>query len=259
MFAVQNQLLFVAVRNLDPPVFQALSQLKILWAGVFSVVLLGRQLTAVQWTALVILACGAALVQLESSICREQTAAHKHGDPVMGFVVVLVACVISGLAGCYTELMLKTEKLPMWLQSAQVAMASAAILVFIVTCQRTSTVWLGSHAGIGELGGEQFDVSQLLHGFTTLTWMLVLTISLGGLTVVAVLRVADNVLKGMAMVFSLLLSGTASQILFEAPIGPVFCIAGLIICCSVFLYQHKPPADVKDQKELLKNGSAASA
>lgn len=256
MFAVQNQLLFDAVQNLDPPVYQALSQLKILWAGVFSVLLLGKRLSHVQWTALLLLACGAALVQLESSMCKERSSTDSApaqlvaGDPVRGLIMVLLASVISGMAGCYTELMLKTEKMPMWLQSAQVALASAFILGSMISYQRTSAS-----------SSQDADVERpWLEGFVPLTWAVVSVISLGGIVVVAVLRVADNVLKGISMVFALLVSSVLSRVMFATQIGLVFCVAAVIICCSVFLYQApaaataSPPASKEARVGLAERG-----
>merc|ERR1711920_99350 len=108
----QNQILFVAVQNLDPPVFQALTQLKILFAGVFSYVLLNKRLSQVQWVALLLLASGAALVQVEASMCKVVSNKNEEADPFWGLVAVITMSVMSGLAGCYTEKMLKTEKLP---------------------------------------------------------------------------------------------------------------------------------------------------
>lgn len=231
-FALQNQLLFVAVHNLTPPVFQALAQLKILSAGIFSVLLLSKKLSQVQWTALILLACGAALVQMEGQLCAapEESEAGGRGklDAVKGFLACLASSSLSGLGGCYTELMLKTEKLPMWLQSAQVAFASTVILSSMITLDRTAA----------DGGPDSFD---MLDGFIALTWVVIAVISLGGLVVVAVLRYADNVLKGMSMVFALLLSGVASVMFFATHIGSVFCVSAVIICCSVFLYQHTPP------------------
>mmetsp|Transcript_18594 Transcript_18594/g.51926 ORF Transcript_18594/g.51926 Transcript_18594/m.51926 type:complete len:347 (-) Transcript_18594:186-1226(-) len=229
LFAVQNQLLFEALHNLDPAVYQALSQLKILWAGVFSVILLGKSLSQIQWVALVLLACGASLVQLESGMCGGKGSVVA-GDPVRGFVAVVIACVTSGLAGCYTELMLKTHRMPMWLQSAQVALASAFILSVTLQSKR----WLAA----SDAGGA--PPRELTDGFIPLTWGVVAIISLGGLTVVAVLRYADNLLKGISMVFSLLLSGFVSLLMFQTEIGIVFCVAAVVICCSVFLYQASP-------------------
>mmetsp|Transcript_47925 Transcript_47925/g.145750 ORF Transcript_47925/g.145750 Transcript_47925/m.145750 type:complete len:341 (-) Transcript_47925:31-1053(-) len=250
LFALQNQLLFVGVHNLDPPVFQALSQSKLIAAGVFSVVLLDKRLTQVQWAALLLLACGAALVQLENMLCPDvETAARSAHDPVKGFVAVLCTSVLSGLAGCYTELMLKTHKMPMWLQSAQVAWASAILLVFMVFSQRLSS----------SVDGRQMELADLFDGFILATWAVVATLSLGGLVVVAVLRYADNVLKGMSMVFALLLSGVLSALLFRSKIGAVFCVASIIICSSVFLYQHTPPPPQLPMKAKASNSNGESS
>lgn len=227
LFAVQNQLLFEAIHNLEPAVYQALCQLKILWAGVFSVLLLGKPLSQVQWTALVLLACGAALAQLDATMCKGPAMdGAAAGDPVRGFIAAVVACILSGLAGCYTELMLKTHKMPMWLQSSEVALASAVILAGTLQSKR-----LMQDAGLED------GPPPLLEGFVPLTWAVIAIISLGGLTVVALLRYADNLLKGISMVFSLLLSGAVSLLFFGTELGIVFCIAAIIIVCSVFLYQ----------------------
>eukprot|EP00425_Heterocapsa_triquetra_P022468 CAMPEP_0195150044 /NCGR_PEP_ID=MMETSP0448-20130528/178150_1 /TAXON_ID=66468 /ORGANISM="Heterocapsa triquestra, Strain CCMP 448" /LENGTH=312 /DNA_ID=CAMNT_0040188711 /DNA_START=1 /DNA_END=936 /DNA_ORIENTATION=+ len=223
-FAIQNQLLFVAVHNLDPPVYQALSQLKILFAGIFSVLLLGKRLTGTQWVALLLLACGAALVQVENTMCRDASGKGSDLDPRKGLLAVVVASTTSGLAGCYTELMLKTEKMPMWLQSAQVAAVSAIILAFTV-------MWSGTAGAFAD--GQR----ALVTGIGAMTWVVVSMVSVGGLIVVAVLRYADNVLKGISIVFSLLLSGLFSSILLGTGLGPVFCLAAVVICCSVYLYQ----------------------
>ena len=49
VYAVQNNLLLVAARALDPPTFLVLSQCKILTTAGFSLALLGRRLHRVRW------------------------------------------------------------------------------------------------------------------------------------------------------------------------------------------------------------------
>jgi UDP-sugar transporter A1/2/3 len=231
MFALQNQILFVAVRNLDPPVFQALTQLKILFAGVFSYVLLNKRLSQVQWVALLLLASGAALVQVEASMCKAASNTNEDADPFWGLVAVITMSVMSGLAGCYTEKMLKTEKLPMWLQSAEVAGFSIAVLMFMC---------LWSRASVYDLGSKRTEVGSLMKGFVPLTWVVVAVMSLGGLIVVAALRYADNVMKGMSVVASLILSGMWSALAFGTTLSAIFVIATIVICAAMFLYQAVP-------------------
>jgi len=223
LFALQNQLMIFGTQNLELPVYQAVSQLKIVSAGVFSFVLLRKRLTRVQWAALVVLACAAWLVQMDGSASVTAKAPNLiNVDRAKGFQAVLFGCSMSGLAGCYTELMLKTGKLPMWLQSAVVAFVSAAMLSVTVVVQR---------------GFSQLSTRSLLHGFVDMTWGVVLMMSLGGLIVVPVLRYADSILKSIAMIVALLLSTVLSVVLFDTAIGPFFCAAAIIICSSVFIYQ----------------------
>ena len=49
VYAVQNNLLLVAARALDPPTFLLLSQFKILTTASFSLALMGRRLHRVRW------------------------------------------------------------------------------------------------------------------------------------------------------------------------------------------------------------------
>ena len=49
VYALQNNLLLIAVRRLDPPTFLVLSQAKIMTTAGFSVALLGRRLHRVRW------------------------------------------------------------------------------------------------------------------------------------------------------------------------------------------------------------------
>jgi len=236
MFALQNQILFVAVHNLDPPVFQALTQLKILFAGVFSYVLLNKRLSQVQWVALLLLASGAALVQVEASMCKVVSNKNEEADPFWGLVAVITMSVMSGLAGCYTEKMLKTEKLPMWLQSAEVAGFSIVVLTFMCFWSRVSVT---SQDTI-DLGSKRTEVGGLMKGFVPLTWVVVAVMSLGGLIVVAALRYADNVMKGMSVVASLVLSGMWSALAFGTSLSAIFVLATIVICAAMFLYQAVP-------------------
>ena len=58
LFAVQNNLVYIAMQDLDPPTFQLWACFKLIPVGIFSRILLGRRLTNVQWVALCLLALG---------------------------------------------------------------------------------------------------------------------------------------------------------------------------------------------------------
>ncbi|KAI9052220.1 hypothetical protein LZ554_003578 [Drepanopeziza brunnea f. sp. 'monogermtubi'] len=67
LYTLQNSLQYVAVSNLDAVHFQILYQLKILTTALFSVTMLGRSLSSMKWTSLVLLTFGVAIVQMPHS------------------------------------------------------------------------------------------------------------------------------------------------------------------------------------------------
>ncbi|RUP18953.1 nucleotide-sugar transporter-domain-containing protein [Jimgerdemannia flammicorona] len=66
LYALQNNLLYIALSNLEAATFQVTYQMKILTTALFSVVLLGRSLSQNKWFALVLLMIGVTLVQLQT-------------------------------------------------------------------------------------------------------------------------------------------------------------------------------------------------
>lgn len=73
--------MYVAVTYLDAPIVQVLYQAKILTTAVFSVTMLGRTLSAIQWGCLVLLTTGVALVQLGNIEADALERATKDGIP----------------------------------------------------------------------------------------------------------------------------------------------------------------------------------
>lgn len=58
-YTIQNNLLFVAITNLDPPTYQVCYQMKTLTTAGFSYLLLSRRLSLSQWAAVALLVAGA--------------------------------------------------------------------------------------------------------------------------------------------------------------------------------------------------------
>ena len=71
LYTVQNNLLYLALTNLDAATYQVCYQLKILTTAVFSMVLLQRKFSPKKWCALVLLTVGVSIVQVSGS--RDQS------------------------------------------------------------------------------------------------------------------------------------------------------------------------------------------
>uniref|UniRef100_A0A672T5A1 UDP-N-acetylglucosamine transporter-like n=1 Tax=Sinocyclocheilus grahami TaxID=75366 RepID=A0A672T5A1_SINGR len=190
IYTLQNNLLYVALSNLDAATYQVTYQLKILTTALFSVSMLGKILGIYQWLSLVILMTGIALVQQE-----DLTA----GSQLMGLLAVLVACFSSGFAGVYFEKILKESKQSVWIRNIQLGLFG---LIF----------GLG---GVFAYDGERVQENGLFQGYNHVTWTVVALQALGGLVIAAVIKYADNILKGFATSISIILSTLISYFLLE--------------------------------------------
>jgi hypothetical protein len=93
VYAVQNNLLLVAARALDPPTFLLLSQFKILTTASFSLALMGRRLHRVRWYALLLLVVGVGLVQDSHVVPPRTTLSPDERDAVADAGPVAAAAV----------------------------------------------------------------------------------------------------------------------------------------------------------------------
>eukprot|EP00063_Salmo_salar_P050258 XP_014025093.1 PREDICTED: UDP-N-acetylglucosamine transporter-like isoform X3 [Salmo salar] len=185
IYTLQNNLLYVALSNLDAATYQ------ILTTALFSVCMLGRRLGVYQWLSLLILMAGVALVQWPSeSLGDTEKEQMSEGSQFVGVVAVLVACCSSGFAGVYFERILKETKQSVWVRNIQLGMFG---LVFGLM-------------GMFAYDGERVRESGMFKGYNTITWTVVALQALGGLVIAAVIKYADNILKGFATSLSIILS-----------------------------------------------------
>jgi UDP-galactose transporter len=122
LYTVQNNLLYLALTNLDAATYQVCYQLKILTTALFSAVLLARKFSAQKWAALVVLTVGVAIVQLSGSDDQHSSgsnsgstttdhheaelelaaaAAAAHQNRLVGLIAVICAACTSGFSGVY--------------------------------------------------------------------------------------------------------------------------------------------------------------
>jgi UDP-sugar transporter A1/2/3 len=222
LYALQNNLLYVALSNLEAATFQVTYQMKIMSTAVFSVVLLGRSLSRDKWVALLLLMIGVTLVQSQSmsssTTTKEDFLAPQ--NPFIGLVAVITSCVSSGFAGCYFEKILKTSETSMWVRNIQLGISGAFFSLVGMVAYDIQPIMDGG----------------LLQGYDWLTWVVVANQALGGLLVAIVVKYADNILKGFATSLSIIVSGVISIYLFNFQPSGVFMIGACIVMLSSYLY-----------------------
>merc|ERR1711935_255793 len=77
-----------------------------------------------------------------------------------------------------------------------------------------------------------------MHGFTGWVWTVVILQAGGGLLVAAVIKYADNVLKGLATGVSVCFGSAVSAVLFQTTLSSQFVTGSVIILVSVFIFSN---------------------
>lgn len=246
LYTLQNSLQYTAVSNLDAATFQVTYQLKILTTAFFAVTILGRSLSRVQWTSLILLTLGIALVQVPYSVVREligipevssvaKNAGKKGGhgasasmNQTVGLIAVSIACVLSGLAGIYFEKVLKgkgettTKPVSLWARNVQLSFFSLFPAFFIGCVMKDGTK-------IAENG--------FFHGYNGVVYAAVMLQAVGGIIVALCVKYADNIAKNFATSISILISFLASVYFFpNFEVTPNFIIGAAVVVYATYLY-----------------------
>ncbi|KAM7379051.1 hypothetical protein PAMP_004626 [Pampus punctatissimus] len=225
IYTLQNNLLYVALSNLDAATYQVTYQLKILTTALFSVSMLGKKLGLYQWLSLLFLMAGVTLVQwpTESEGDSEQKVLSA-GSQFVGLMAVLMACVSSGFAGVYFEKILKETKQSVWVRNIQLGLFG---FVF-------------GFLGMIMYDGQRVRESGIFQGYNKITCTVVVLQALGGLVIAMVIKYADNILKGFATSLSIIVSTVISYFLLQ-DFNPtsVFFLGAVLVIAATFLYSYK--------------------
>ena len=231
LYVLQNSLLYVAFANLTAPIFQVTYQGKLVTTAIVSVIMLQRKYNKQQWICLVALSLGVATCVLGEKKDDPSQAQAKDTNLFVGLTAVTIACLCSALAGVYFEKVLKkttkdaTKGPPasLWMRNIQMAFFSFCIAAIQGMMQPASD-------------------KPYLHGFHGWVWILVGLQAGGGLLVAAVIKYADNVLKGLATGVSVVSSSISSMLLFGTPLSGQFWGGAVVILSSVYYFSNPLPA-----------------
>ncbi|KNC53204.1 uncharacterized protein AMSG_12249 [Thecamonas trahens ATCC 50062] len=223
IYMVQNNLLFVATSNLDAATTQLTYQLKLMTTALFSVFILGKQLSNQQWLALVVLTAGVTLVQLGIRPPGEgeaHSSSVHYGSQLTGFLAVLSACLLSGFAAVYFEKILKGSKVSVWIRNIQLGAIGSVLAL--------AGAYVSDGAAIAEYG--------FFRGYGAIVVLIIMVYALGGLTVAVVVKYADNILKGFATSFSVIVCALFSIVFLGMQPSLVFAVGAALVMASVSLY-----------------------
>ncbi|XP_006013700.1 CMP-sialic acid transporter [Latimeria chalumnae] len=234
VYAVQNNMAFLALSNLDAAVYQVSYQLKIPCTALCMVLMLRRSLSKMQWFSVFMLCGGVMLVQWKPA---ETTKVQVEQNHLLGFGAIAIAVLCSGFAGVYFEKVLKSSDTSLWVRNIQ--MYLSGILVTL--------------AGVYMSEGVQVMEKGFFYGYTLCVWFVIFLASVGGLYTSVVVKYTDNIMKGFSAAAAIVLSTIASVLLFGLQITITFSVGAMLVCVSIYLYGLPKQDTTRLQLETVDN------
>ncbi|XP_043377054.1 UDP-N-acetylglucosamine transporter isoform X2 [Chelonia mydas] len=223
IYTLQNNLLYVALSNLDAATYQVTYQLKILTTALFSVSMLSKKLGVYQWLSLVILMTGVAFVQWPSD-SQSTTKELSAGSQFVGLIAVLIACFSSGFAGVYFEKILKETKQSVWIRNIQLGFFGSIFGLM----------------GVYIYDGELLSKNGFFQGYNKLTWIVCST-GTGGPCDCCCYKICRQYFKRICNIFVNYIVNF--DLLFLAarfiPFS-VFFFGAILVIAATFLYGYDP-------------------
>ena len=131
---------------------------------------------------------------------------------------------VSTLTGVYFEKILKGSQTSIWLRNVQLGMYG--FLLGLIGMQIND--------------GSKIATKGFLFGYNTLVWLVIFMQAFGGLLVAVVVKFADNILKGFATSFAIILSCFVSVYLFDFHISMNFLIGTTLVVVAIYIYSKMP-------------------
>ncbi|XP_042322192.1 probable UDP-sugar transporter protein SLC35A4 [Sceloporus undulatus] len=218
LYAANNNLVVHLQLFMDPSTFQVLSNLKIGSTALLFSLFLHQRLTLRKWLALSLLTAAGAFYTYGGLQDPEHLRASDmqlHITPI-GLVLILLYCLISGLSAVYTEVVLKTQDLPLNLQN---------LFLYLFGVMLNMIIHLASSSAAGFLEGFSF-------------WILLVIISqaLNGLIMSVVMKHSTNITRLFVISCSIMVNALLSVILFNVHLTTFFFLSVLMIGLAVYLY-----------------------
>jgi len=221
LYTVQNNLLYLALTNLDAATYQILYQMKILTTAIFSATMLRRRFSTTKWASLVVLTFGVAVVQVSGSSDHEASEDDDR-NRLVGLVAVLSAACTSGFSGVYFEKILKGSDVSLWIRNIQMGIPSVFIALVTVVAEDS----------------EEVTRKGFFVGYSPMVVSVITVQAVGGLIVAVVVKYADNVLKVFASSFSILLSCVISAFAFDFRPNFLFLFGAFLVILSTAMYSR---------------------
>ncbi|KAI1688520.1 UDP-galactose transporter [Pyrenophora tritici-repentis] len=266
LYTIQNTLQYLAVSNLDAATFQVTYQLKILTTAIFSVLMLGRTLSARKWLSLLLLIVGVSIIQVPQAI----------SDPLPQGAVsepwIKALEPLNDLGNNVAARMVKRSGSYEGIHEDRAAQVphmnrNVGLMAVLVACalsglagvsfekilkdssgSKTTTLWVRNcqlsfwslfpslFLGVIWKDGEIISKTGFFVGYNWVVWLAIGFQAAGGVIVALVINYADNIAKNFATSISILISCIASVYFFDFKVTRSFFLGTCVVLFATYLY-----------------------
>lgn len=226
LYLITNNLGVQMQTEMDPATYQVLANMKILSTALLYRIIIKKPITQLQWGALGLLAVAGVLNSYGGFKAKAgETSASEIHITLKGLAMITLYCTLSGLAGVYSEYILKKKyETSIHLQNA---------LLYTFGCIFNGSVFLMSALS----SDDPATYLNLFHGYSIFTWILILTQATAGLIMSSIIKHGSNITRLFFIACAMLVTTTLSILIFGLQLNAYFCAAFLIVLVALYLHQ----------------------
>lgn len=216
LYLAKNLLQYYVLLYTDAPSYQILKNLNIVSTGILYRLFLQKELSNLQWSALTLLALGCTVAQLSDSSDAVLTT------PAAGIAIAVAMAILSGFAGVYTELILKSGGAKRNVNAQNVYLYAFGVLFNVFA------IFAYDYDAVARRG--------YFHGYTFLVAVMIANHAASGIAVSLVMKFANNIVKVYSTSVAMILTTLVSIPLFGFELTVPFVLGTAVVSVATFLH-----------------------
>ncbi|XP_046328903.2 probable UDP-sugar transporter protein SLC35A4 isoform X1 [Haliotis rufescens] len=227
LYCINNNLSVYMQVQMDPTTYQILGNMKVASTAILYRIIMQRKLSSVQWISLGVLSISGILDSYGGMQNKASVSSGEIRLTVTGLLMMCAYCWISGLAGVYTEYILKKQY--------ETSLHVQNTLLYTFGIVLNGGVWALQEAVSGKEGERRLN---LFEGFTFKTWVIVVSLAFNGLIMSAIMKHGSNITRLFIISCAMLVTTLLSVAIFHLALNMYYILAFISVVVALYMYHR---------------------
>ncbi|XP_071109677.1 probable UDP-sugar transporter protein SLC35A4 [Haliotis cracherodii] len=227
LYCINNNLSVYMQVQMDPTTYQILGNMKVASTAILYRIIMQRKLSSVQWISLGVLSMSGILDSYGGMQNKVSVWSGEIHLTVTGLLMMCAYCWISGLAGVYTEYILKKQY--------ETSLHVQNTLLYTFGIVLNGGVWALQEAVSGKEGERRLN---LFEGFTFKTWVIVVSLAFNGLIMSAIMKHGSNITRLFIISSAMLVTTLLSVAIFQLALNMYYILAFISVVVALYMYHR---------------------